>query len=220
MIGFCSQVLPSPRRLPPGQRHRRRVRAQRGKRPLRPGPRISTDLTKSSPSTWKLPKQTCCACGRHCRSGFMCRRRFDSLVTKNLRDDRLAENAAELDAVVKGDPPESEKSLVLIVFAELDQETPLVLLCWPGGTVALESYRHVFNGNIAPPKRRRHINPLWQCRPHAQGVCFSDFQIDGLDFVKSVEILGPCLSGLFPRCVRILRRCRLPGGNCRGDRKR
>ena len=39
-------------------------------------------------------------------------------------------DAAELDAVVEGSPPESEKSLVVIVLVEFDQETAFVLLRW------------------------------------------------------------------------------------------
>ena len=122
--------------------------------------------------------------------GVIAAMRFDSLVTKNLSNNRLAENAAELNAIVKRNPPKAEETLVVGVLVEFDQKAPLVLLCGPGGAIAFEANRHVLNGNIPPTKGRPHRDPLGQRRPHALQVIFGDSQVNGLDFVETVEIVG------------------------------
>ena len=141
------------------------------------------------------------------------------MVTKNLGDDRLAENAAELHAVVEGHTPKSEESLIVFVLVELDQEAPLVLLCWRGRAIPFEADRDVLNGMIAPFEGRSHIDSLRQRGFHPLQVFLRDVQGHRLNFVGAVEICDVGLSRFARCCVRVLRERDLVGEHRQRDRK-
>src|SRR5262245_28574858 len=127
--------------------------------------------------------------------------RLDAQVAQDLGNDRFAEQAAELHAVVQADAPQSEESLAVGVFVEFDQKTALVLLRGGRGTVSLEAEAYVVKGNITPAKGRRHVDSIGQSGQHFLQVFFGDAQVDRLDGVGTVELVLLSRGGIRKLCI-------------------
>ena len=112
-----------------------------------------------------------------------------SQFTKDIRNDGLAENTAELNAVIQRNAFHSEETLLLFVFAEFDQVTAFVLLVGVCGTIAFKPHTDLIEYLIIPLELSWDIDAFRQCGQHLLLINVSDLQMNGLDDIRLIKRL-------------------------------